>query len=219
MAKTTTATATPRPLRRDAERNRDRIVEAARSAFAADGIDVSVEEIARRAGVGMGTLYRRFPTKGDLVDAVLEDAFAEVCQAAEAALEQEDAWAAFAAFLERVFELHVRNRSLKDVIASGQHDLKRLDSLRARMRPLVAQVVARAQEQGTLRADFVAEDVPMLFWTGGRVAEVSADVAPDLWRRYLGFVLDGLRADAATPLPTPPLTRAQLDRMQTRKSG
>ena len=83
----------------------------------------------------------------------------------------------------------------------AEHDLGRLQALRARMRPLVAEVVARAQEQGTLRADFAAEDVPMLFWTGGRVAEVTADVAPDLWRRYLGFVLDGLRADAATPLP------------------
>jgi AcrR family transcriptional regulator len=215
-----TETAAPeRPLRRDAERNRDRIVEAARVAFAADGIDVSVEEIARRAGVGMGTLYRRFPTKGDLVDAVLEDAFAEVCQAARSALDAHDGWSAFTTFLERVFELHVRNRGLKDVIASGQHDLRRLEALRAQMRPLVSEVVARAQAQGTLRADFAAEDVPMLFWTGGRVAEVTSDVAPDLWRRYLGFVLDGLRADAATPLPTPPLTRAQLDRVQTRKAG
>ena len=215
-----TKTAAPeRPLRRDAERNRDRIVEAARVAFAADGIDVSVEAIARRAGVGMGTLYRRFPTKGDLVDAVLEDAFAEVCQAARSALDADDGWAAFTTFLERVFELHVRNRGLKDVIASGQHDLRRLEALRAQMRPLVSEVVARAQAQGTLRADFAAEDVPMLFWTGGRVAEVTSDVAPDLWRRYLGFVLDGLRADAATPLPTPPLTRAQLDRVQMRKAG
>jgi AcrR family transcriptional regulator len=215
-----TETAAPeRPLRRDAERNRDRIVEAARIAFAADGIDVSVEEIARRAGVGMGTLYRRFPTKGDLVDAVLEDAFAEVCQAARSALDAHDGWSAFTTFLERVFELHVRNRGLKDVIASGQHDLRRLEALRAQMRPLVSEVVARAQAQGTLRNDFAAEDVPMLFWTGGRVAEVTSDVAPDLWRRYLGFLLDGLRADAATPLPTPPLTRAQLDRVQMRKAG
>ena len=215
-----TKTAAPeRPLRRDAERNRDRIVEAGRVAFAADGIDVSVEAIARRAGVGMGTLYRRFPTKGDLVDAVLEDAFAEVCQAARSALDADDGWAAFTTFLERVFELHVRNRGLKDVIASGQHDLRRLEALRAQMRPLVSEVVARAQAQGTLRTDFAAEDVPMLFWTGGRVAEVTSDVAPDLWRRYLGFLLDGLRADAATPLPTPPLTRAQLDRVQMRKAG
>ena len=216
MARTTT---TPRPLRRDAERNRARIVDAARAAFAAEGIDVSVEEIARRAGVGMGTLYRRFPTKGDLVDAVLEDAIADVCEAARSALETDDAWAAFTTFLERVFELHVSNRGLKDVIASGEHDLDRLQALRARMRPLVAEVVARAQSQGTLRPDFVAEDMPMLFWTGGRVAEVASDVAPDLWRRYLGFMLDGLRADAATPLPTRPLTRAQLDRVQTRRSG
>jgi len=87
------------------------------------------------------------------------------------------------------------------------------------MRPLVSEVVARAQEQGTLRADFTAEDVPMLFWTGGRVAELTSDIAPDLWRRYLGFVLDGLRAEAATPLPGPPLTRAQLDRVHTKRSG
>lgn len=208
-----------RPLRKDAERNRDRIVAAARAAFAERGIDVSVEEIARRAEVGMGTLYRRFPTKGDLVDAVLEDAVAEVCQAAESALELDDPWVGFTTFLERVFELHVRNRGLKDVIASARHDRRRLDALRAQMRPLVSEIVGRAQAQGTLRADFAAEDVPMLFWTGGRVAEVTADVAPDHWRRYLGFVLDGLRAGAATPLPRPPLTRAQLDRVQTRKSG
>ena len=203
----------PRPLRRDAERNRDRIVAAARAAFASDGIDVSVEEIARRAEVGMGTLYRRFPTKGDLIDAILEDAFAEICRAAEEALEPEDAWVGFTRFLERVFELHMRNRGLKDVIASGQHDRKRLEAARAQMRPLVARLIERAQEQGTLRPDFAPEDMPMLFWTGGRVAELTSAVAPDLWRRYLGFVLDGLRTDAATPLNQPPLTRAQLDRV------
>ena len=204
---------TERPLRRDAERNRDRIVEAARTAFARDGIDVPVEEIARRAGVGMGTLYRRFPTKGDLIDAVLEDAFSEICRAAEEALEIEDGWVGFTTFLERVFELHVRNRGIKDVIASGQHDRRRLESLRARMRPLVAELITRAQEQGTLRSDFVPEDMPILIWTGGRVAELTSDVAPELWRRYLGLVLDGLRTDAATPLVQAPLTPDQLERV------
>jgi AcrR family transcriptional regulator len=204
---------TQRPLRRDAERNRDRIVEAARTAFARDGIDVSVEEIARRAGVGMGTLYRRFPAKGDLIDAVLEDAFSEICQAAEDALELEDGWLGFTTFLDRIFELHVRNRGVKDVIASGQHDRRRLEALRAQMRPLVAELIRRAQEQGTLRRDFVAEDMPILIWTGGRVAELTSDVSPELWRRYLGFMLDGLRTGAATPLSQPPLTREQLDRV------
>jgi AcrR family transcriptional regulator len=202
-----------RPLRCDAERNRDRILVAARAAFAADGIDVSVEEIARLAGVGMGTLYRRFPTKDDLIDAVLEDALADICLAAESALDEDDAWTGFSGFLERVFELHVRNRGLKDVIARRMQSRGRVEAARARMRPLVARLIARAQEQGSLRSDFTPEDMPMLFWTGGRVAEMTSSVAPEFWRRHLGLLLDGLRADAATPLPHPPLTRAQLERV------
>jgi AcrR family transcriptional regulator len=211
----TEAAAPERPLRRDAERNRDRIVEAARVAFAADGIDVSVEVIARRAGVGMGTLYRRFPTKGDLVDAVLEDAFAEICQAAQSGLEEEDAWIGFTGFLERVFDLHRRNRCLKDVIASHRHGRRRLEAARAELRPLVAELVARAQAQGALRADVTPEDVPLLFWSGGHVAEMTSEVVPELWRRYLALMLDGLRASAATPLPHPPLTRTQLQRVNS----
>jgi len=88
--------------------------------------------------------------------------------------------------------------------------------MRTRMRPLVSRLVERAQEQGTLRADFTAEDMPLLFWTGDRVIEVTASVAPDFWRRYLGLLLDGLRAEAATTLPHPPLTRAQLNRATAR---
>ena len=85
--------------------------------------------------------------------------------------------------------------------------------MRARVRPVLTRLIERAQEQGTLRADFTLEDVPLLFWTGGRVIEATSTVAPELWRRYLGLMLDGLRADSATPLPQPPLTRAQLDRV------
>ena len=110
-----------RPLRRDAQANRERIVAAARDAFAARGIEVSVEEIARGAGVGMGTLYRHFATKEELVDAVLEDAFEEFVDAAEQALEQEDAWTGFRGFLERVSSLHGQNRGLKDMIATQTH--------------------------------------------------------------------------------------------------
>ena len=128
-------------------------------------------------------------------------------------------WAGFTAFLERVFDLHVGNRGLKDVIASGQHDRRRLEAARARMRPLVSELIERAQTQGTLRADFEPEDMPMLLWTGGRVAEITSSVVPDHWRRYLGFVLDGLRAEAATALPRPALTRRQLDRVQRARSG
>ena len=212
MATTPTAT---RPLRRDAERNRGLLVAAARDAFAAEGIEVSVEEIARRAGVGVATLYRRFPTKEELIDAVLEDAFAEICRAAQDGLEVEDAWVGFTGFLERVFALQERNRCLKDVIASHRHGRRRLEAARAELRPLVTELIARAQAQGTLRPDFTPEDVPLLFWSSGRVAQMTSDVVPELWRRYLGLLLDGLRASAATPLPHPPLTKAQLERVNS----
>jgi AcrR family transcriptional regulator len=205
----------PRPLRRDAERNRALLVAAARDAFAADGIEVSVEEIARRAGVGIATLYRRFPTKEELIDAVLEDAFAEICQAAQEGLEAKDAWEGFAGFLERVFSLQERNRCLKDVIASHRHGRRRLEAARAELRPLVTELIGRAQAEGSLRSDFTPEDVPLLFWSSGRVAHMTSDVVPELWRRYLGLLLDGLRASAATPLPHPPLTKAQLERVNS----
>jgi AcrR family transcriptional regulator len=209
---------TKRPLRRDAQANRDRIVSAARAAFAAEGVRVPVEEIARRAGVGMGTLYRHFPAKEDLIDAVLEDAFAAFVSAAEQALSEKDAWAGFRSFLERVFALHAENRGLKDMIATRSHGRARAESMRRRIRPLLRRLIERAQEQGALRADFTAEDMPLLLWSGGRVIEATATVAPDLWRRYLGLLLDGLRADAATALPHPPLTRAQLNRATARRA-
>lgn len=216
----TVRTKTPtRPLRRDAQANRERIVTAARAAFAADGIELPVEEIARRAGVGMGTLYRHFPAKEDLVDAVLEDAFEEFVSAAEQALAEEDAWEGLRGFLERVFALHAENRGLKDIIPTRAHGRARADAMRARMRPLVRRMVERAQEQGTLRADFSPEDMPVVFWTGSRVIEATASVAPDFWRRHLGLLLDGMRADAATPLPHPPLTRAQLNRATARRTS
>jgi hypothetical protein len=91
--------------------------------------------------------------------------------------------------------------------------------MRARIRPLLQVMVDRAQAQGTLRADFAVEDVPLLFWTSGRVIEATESVAPGYWRRFLGLALDGLRAESATPLPRPPLTPLQLSRATTAKNG
>lgn len=203
----------PTTLRSDARRNRERLVASARELFASHGVDVSVEEITRHAGLGMGTLYRHFPTKEELVDAVLEDAFAELIQLAEDAATAEDAWAGLAGFLEQALARHAANRGLKDVVASSGHGRARAAAMRARIQPLMRRLVERAHEQGTLRADFAPEDLPLVFWTASAVIVRTAAVAPDHWRRYLGLLLDGLRAPAATPLPAPPLTRAQLDRV------
>jgi AcrR family transcriptional regulator len=200
-------------LRSDARRNRERLVASARELFAAHGVDVSVEDITHHAGLGMGTLYRHFPTKEELLDAVLEDAFAELIQAAEEAVGAEDAWVGFTGFLERALAARAANRGLKDVLAAARgQGAQHAEAMRARLRPLLRRLIQRAQEQGTLRADFAPEDLPLLFWTADRVIDRTAAVAPEYWRRYLGLLLDGLRADAATPLPRPPLTRAQLER-------
>ncbi len=206
------AAAGRKPLRRDALRNRERIVASARTLFAERGLDVPVEDITRRAGLGMGTLYRHFATKEELIDAVLEDALDGFLRLAEAALEEPDGWTGLALFLEQVLALHGENRSLKDVLAAHAHGRGRAEAMRRRLRPLVARLVERAREQGSLRADFAAEDVALLLWGGAGVIETGGEVAPEIWRRYLGFLLDGLRSDAATPQRQAPLTRAQLDR-------
>jgi len=206
-------------LRRDAQRNRERILAAARTLLARDGVDASVEDVTREAGVGMGTLYRHFPTKEELVDAVLEDAFTEIVRFAEQAVAEEDAWLGFTGFLEQVLAQHALNRGLKDVLATSEHGRKRAEAMRTRMRPLLRELIGRAQAQGALRPDFAFEDVPMVFWTGGRVIEATETVAPDYWRRFLGLFLDGLRASAATPLPRPPLTRTQLARAAKRREA
>src|SRR5207247_7071997 len=101
-----------------ARRHRERPVASARERFAAHGVDVPVEEITHHAGLGMGTLYRHFPTKEELLDAVLEDAFAELVQAAEDSAAADDAWAGFTGFLERALAAHAANRGLKDVLAA-----------------------------------------------------------------------------------------------------
>jgi AcrR family transcriptional regulator len=197
----------------DARRNRERLLAAARELLASDGVDVPVREIAQRAGVGVGTLYRHFPGRDDLVDAVLEDAFDEYVSLAEGALAEPDAWTAFTGFVEQVLVLQARNRGLKDVVQTGAHGRERAEATRRRIAPLIARLVERAQADGALRPDFAPQDVALVFWGADRVIELADDVAPEVWRRQLGFVLDGLRATAATPLPRPPLTARQEQRI------
>jgi AcrR family transcriptional regulator len=208
-----------KPLRSDARRNRERLVASARELLASEGVDVSVDEITRHAGLGMGTLYRHFPTKEELVDAVLEDAFAELVELAEQAAAADDAWAGLTGFMERALASHAANRGLKDMLAARGHGATRAQAMRERIHPLLRRVIERAQAQGALRADFTAEDLSLVFRAVGRVIETTADVAPQQWRRHLGLLLDGLRAEAATPLPVPPLTRRQLTRAVRRKEA
>jgi AcrR family transcriptional regulator len=195
--------------RADARRNRARLIDTTTILFAERGIDVSVREIAREARVGIATLYRHFPTRDDLVDAVLQVAFDELTAASTRALAAEDAWAGLTGLVEETLSLHARNRGLRDAFDT-QRGRERAAAMRADIWPVFAELVERAQTQGALRRDFTPQDVWLLFWAADAVIERTAAVAPDVWRRQLAVMLDGIRAPAESPLPHPALSRAQL---------
>ena len=198
------------PTRSDARRNRDRVVAAALELFASRGIDVSVREIASAAGVGLATVYRHFPTRDDLVDAALVEAFAECIAIAEDALEAESAWEGLTSFFEGTLGLHAGNRGFIDVVETQERGRERSKAMRARMRSLLAKLIARAQAEGTLRPDFTPQDATLVFWACDRTIELVGGVAPDAWRRQLSFILDGLRAERVTAVDVPSLTARQL---------
>jgi AcrR family transcriptional regulator len=187
------------PLRRDAQRNLERLVAAAREAFAQRGLDVPLEEVARRAGVSIGTLYNRFPTRAELVAAVFADREETVIEIAEHALTMPP-WAGFAHFVEQICRLLAADRGYNALSAQRPPH-----AAPPRGHTLMTQLIARAQDSGELRADFVLTDMSFVIWSITRTIEATGDVSPDAWRRHLAFVFDGLRAGAAHPLPVPPL--------------
>src|SRR5262245_4321132 len=202
-----------RPLRRDAQRNRDAILAAARQVFCDHGLEAPLEEIARRAGVGIGTLYRHFPTRVDLLDAVLADNVQAHVDAAEQALAMDDPWDGFTSYLEQTSRLQAANLGLNDAMGMRFPRAATVEALKARLFELVGQLVHRAQASGQLRADLTQEDLAFLTWANTRILQAGrAAGAPDAWRRHLGFLLDGFRADRAHPLPRPPLAPRQVHR-------
>jgi AcrR family transcriptional regulator len=200
--------------RSDARRNRERIVAAALALFTTRGVDVSVRDIARQAEVGLGTMYRHFPSRDDLVDAALTEAFADCIVIGEEALEAESAWEGLVTFLERTLRLHAGNRGFIDVVETQERGRERSRALRARIRSQLAELIARAQAEGTLRPDFTPQDGTLIFWACDRTIELAGDVAPTAWRRQLAFILDGLRTERATPVDEPPLTERQLAKVR-----
>lgn len=203
-----------RPLRVDAERNRGRIVEAAQTEFAEHGLDVPLEDVAGRAGVGIATLYRRFPTREDLIAACFERRVAEYARAAEEALEAPDAWAGFCAYAERICGMQAADRGLKDVLTRTFPDAKTMEAHRARGYELSVRLIERATAAGVLRADFVPEDLVLLLMANAGVVQGAGEAAPDAWRRFVGLMLDGFRAEGASPLPSPPKPRQLMRAMR-----
>jgi AcrR family transcriptional regulator len=190
------------PLRADAERNRQRLLDAARRVFAQRGLDVTLDEIAREAGVGTGTAYRRFPNKNALIEALMVERIGDIARIAEQCLEDPDPWRGFAGFFERALALQASDRGLKDVLFSAGTGRERVRAARDKIAPPVTRLVRRAIEAGVLRENVDTSDVPVINLMLNTVVDFGRDVEPELYQRYLAIVLEGLRARPdGEPLP------------------
>jgi AcrR family transcriptional regulator len=213
MTRDTCPVATARPLRRDAELNRQKIIAAAKVVFGERGLEATLDDIAHHAKLGVGTVYRRFPSKEHLVEALFVAKFEEITDIAEKALTEPDPWEGFVMFAWKTAELHAVDRGLREVMLSANFGQDKVAQAKEKMIPVCARLVERAQASGQLRADVRTTDLPLLHLMVGSVAEYAHDVQPDLWRRYLGMLLDGLRAQPGEPsdLTCGPLDEATLD--------
>ncbi|HEY7106673.1 MAG TPA: helix-turn-helix domain-containing protein [Acidimicrobiia bacterium] len=207
------------PKRADARRNRARVLAAAEAAFAETGLRAPVEEIARRAGVGVGTVCRNFPTKQALVEAVLEAMYEALLADAEAALALDDAAVGFETFCNALADFQARHRALAESMATAIDIPASAQRTKAALRDAIAQLVANAQESGAIRTDVGPADVTMLFAGVAHATELSGDLEPMLHRRYLTIVLDGLRSGDTTTLPGRRFDFAQLDRLRRRQDA
>ncbi len=207
-----------RPLRADAERNRQRLIAAAQELFATRGIDVTLDDVARHAGVGVGTVYRRFANREELIEVVLVGAVRRLADHAEKALTNPDPWGAFEEFFVAATRDFAENRGLRELVLErhrGTADA--FVDVRNGFQPATSTLISRAQQAGELRDDLEPVDFPLIQLMLGAVTHHTRDVAPELWQRYVTLMLDGLRTrrDAPSPFGAPALTEDQFDRALT----
>jgi AcrR family transcriptional regulator len=185
-------------LRADAARNRTRILVAAATVFAERGLDATLDEIATYAGVGVGTVYRRFPNKEALVDALFDESVQHVVELAVNAEDADDSWLGLIMFLEGITEMQTKDTGLRDLMLHSSYHQDRVAQAKELITPVVTRLVERAQRDGHLRDDFVVGDIPLIELMLASVARYTGEIAPELWRRYLGIVLDGICAERNT---------------------
>ncbi|MCV7194019.1 TetR/AcrR family transcriptional regulator [Mycolicibacterium brumae] len=203
-----------RPLRRDAEKNRQRIIDAARDLFAAKGLEPNLNDVAKHAGVGVGTVYRRFPTKAELIEAIYADVLDKLTALGEAALAAENSWDGFVCYVWQMCERTATDRASREIVFSKAYGGERVREARDRLVPVVRRLVERAQDDGYLRVGVESADTPIFALLVGTVSEFAGEVDPQLWRRYVAMLLDGMRARTDQgALPVPALDEDGMDRV------
>src|SRR3954453_16259125 len=214
---TPVVSATEHPLRKDAERNRQRILDAARELFAERGLRVTLNDIAHHAGVGVGTAYRRFANKEAVIDALFEQRLRDVAALADDALRDEDAWHGLVSFLERSLDMQFGDRGLNQIMNPPILGLDRISAARDRIAPLIKQLVDRAVRAGAVRPDLDQSDLIFIQLGLSAIMDSTRTIAPNLYRRYLTLILDGIRTDRRefTPLPAKALTAPRTHRAMT----
>ena len=188
------------PRRADARRNRERVLEAAGELFAEHGLDAQMPDIARHAGVGVGTVYRHFATKEALVQALAERHFAGLVRLAEETLAAGgDPWAAFEGVMRRAARLLVEDRGLAEIAANQPDVMAAAAAHQERLHALGGELVARAVAAGSMRADATGDDIPIVMCGLGKIATQQRCGRPVSWERYLTLMLDGLRTAPSSP--------------------
>jgi AcrR family transcriptional regulator len=181
-----------RPLRADALRNRERILDTARRLFAERGLGVTLNDVAHEAGVGVGTVYRRFPDKTTLIDALLSAKFDALSMLARRAAACPTARQAMREYLFGAVELRAGDRALAEVIVRAHTTSDTVRGQRDRLEEQVGALIEWAEQEGVLRAGFAARDVPMLVVMVGAVADRTSGCGSEVWRRYAQIVVDGV---------------------------
>ncbi|WP_083017888.1 TetR/AcrR family transcriptional regulator [Mycobacteroides saopaulense] len=198
--------------RQDAVANRERLVAAAREVFSERGLDATLDEVARRAGLGTGTAYRHFRDKHELASEILSEATEQIAKDARAALAITDPWRGLATFCERIAARHAADRGLYDALA-GRGRAEDKERIWPNIVQPVTQLVERARTAGVIRADAQQEDIGVILTMLGPVYTLGEQA----WRRYLALLLDGLRAAGTAPLPVPAPRLSSLDDLTAAK--
>ncbi|MEV6507371.1 TetR/AcrR family transcriptional regulator [Streptomyces sp. NPDC051642] len=203
-----------RPLRRDAALNREKILRAAREVFGRHGLGVTLDDVARHAGVGVGTVYRRFPDKESLVRALFEQDLGMRQASAERALTHPDPWEGFVDFLMEMGADLAENRGLQEVIMLGSHSSEPMETMRGGMLPFLEALIQRAQESGDLRAEVTPSDIPVIVQMLSAASQFTQGKRPDVWRRYFEIILNGIRQRPDNlPLTTPSLSNETVEQV------